>query len=106
MMDHTAHCMSDLRDLTCCCRGMGSATVSHPEVADDKCSAALDIPKVAPLYPQLCTLGLSPCRVLRQMCRESPAEEAQYSFTEQGAGQGPSQALVHLRRMGISITSL
>ena len=49
LLDHTAHCMSELRDLTCCCRGTGSATVSHPEVADDKCSAALDIPKVASL---------------------------------------------------------
>ena len=53
MMDQTAHCMSKLRDLTCCCRGTGSATVSHPEVADDKCSAALDIPKVASLSPNL-----------------------------------------------------
>ena len=57
MMDQTAHCMSNLYDLTCCCRGMGSATVSHPEVADDKCSAALDIPKVASLLPNFAHLN-------------------------------------------------
>ena len=51
MIHNNAHCMSDLRELPACCRrGMGSATVSHPEMADDKCSAALDIPKVASLF--------------------------------------------------------
>ena len=71
----TSHCMSDLCHLECCCRGMGSATVSHPEVADDKCSAALDIPKVASLITTLCAWD-SHCTGSVQMCRTLFVKEA------------------------------
>ena len=88
VMNRTMHHMSNLCDLPkCCCRGMGSATVSHPEVADDKCSAALDIPKVASLHSFAC---------FNCHCTECPSTCAGLSLQKEPTAALQSNVLVRL----------
>ena len=102
MMDQTAHCMSTLPDPTCCCRGMGSATVSHPEVADDKCSAALDVPKVASLPPTLLTWTV----IIQSARADMPSMNCKGNSLKLHRAMcwsRPVRASCTLRRIGISI---